>query len=134
MTVERTNETTRAAAGTRIQPEVLIVGAGPFGLTLTCEIARYGSSHRLNEAFPGPQPGSRGKGIQPRTLEGFDDLWIVDRVMAHGRTAMPILSTAADGKVKLGGGDYLEDSTDMPYPSTLIAPEWRLEEALRLIL
>jgi 2-polyprenyl-6-methoxyphenol hydroxylase-like FAD-dependent oxidoreductase len=48
---------------------VLIVGAGPTGLTLACELGRRGVSFRLIEAVPGPQPGSRGKGIQPRTLE-----------------------------------------------------------------
>ena len=48
--------------------DVLIVGAGPTGLTLACELTRAGVSVRLIEAAPGPQPGSRGKGIQPRTL------------------------------------------------------------------
>ena len=54
--------------------DVLIVGAGPTGLTLACELARRGVPFRLIEAAPGPQPGSRGKGLQPRTLEVFDDL------------------------------------------------------------
>ena len=59
---------------------VLIVGAGPTGLTLACELARRSISVRLIEAALGPQPVSRGKGVQPRTLEAFDDLGIVDRV------------------------------------------------------
>ena len=75
---------------------VLVVGAGPTGLTLACELARNGVSFRLIEAAPGPQPGSRGKGIQPRTLEVFDDLGIVDRVIANGQLAMPIRVTTAD--------------------------------------
>ncbi len=82
---------------------MLIVGAGPTGLTLACELARRDVAFRLVEAAPGPQPGSRGKGLQPRTLEVFDDLGIVERVLAHGRMAMPIRSTAADGRVTLGG-------------------------------
>src|SRR4051812_1597891 len=75
-------------------PTVLIVGAGPTGLELACELARRGVTFRLIEAAPGPQLGSRGKGIQPRTLEVFGDLGIVDRVLANGRMAMPIRSTA----------------------------------------
>ncbi|MCO5969684.1 FAD-dependent monooxygenase [Actinoallomurus soli] len=63
---------------------MLIVRAGPTGLTLACELARSGVSFRLIEAAPGPRPGSRGKGVQPRTLEVFDDLG-VDRVIANGR-------------------------------------------------
>jgi 2-polyprenyl-6-methoxyphenol hydroxylase-like FAD-dependent oxidoreductase len=126
---ETMTETTNA-------PKVLIVGAGPTGLTLACELARSGVSFRLIEAAPGPQPGSRGKGIQPRTLEVFGDLGIVDRVIANGRMAMPSSSTAPDGQVTLGGAvpETLRDRPDIPYPASLITPQWRTEEALRLRL
>ena len=68
---------------TRPATEALIVGAGPTGLTLACELARRHVPFRLIEAATGPQPGSRGKGVQPRTLEVFHDLGIIDRVLAH---------------------------------------------------
>jgi len=134
---------TTEAAGTTLSsqtpqvssaPEVLIVGAGPTGLTLACELARRGVSFRLVEAAPGPQPGSRGKGIQPRTLEVFDDLGVVDRVIAHGRMAMPIHTTAPDGQVTVSVDDTFDGRPDIPYPTTLITPEWRIEETLRLRL
>ena len=115
---------------------VLIIGAGPTGLTLACELARSGVPSRVIEAAPGPQPGSRGKGVQPRSLEVFEDLGLVDRVLAHGRLAMPMRSTAADGRVTLGGAvpESLLNRPDIPYPASLITPEWRIEEALRLRL
>ncbi|MEV4708239.1 FAD-dependent oxidoreductase [Actinoplanes sp. NPDC049316] len=115
---------------------VLIAGAGPTGLTLACELARGGVPFRLIEAAPGPRPGSRGKGVQPRTLEIFEDLGIAGRVLAHGRIAMPIHSTAPDGSVTRGGAvpEELADRPDIPYPASLITPEWRVEEALRLRL
>lgn len=117
-------------------PTALIVGAGPTGLTLACELARRGVSFRLIEAAPGPQAGSRGKGIQPRTLEVLGNLGIVDRVIANGRMAMPIRSTAPDGAVTLGGAEpeELRNRPDIPYTTSLITPEWRIEEALRLRL
>ena len=131
-------ETTNAKLAPQVRnaPTVLIAGAGPTGLTLACELARRGVSFRLIEAVPGPQPGSRGKGIQPRTLEVFGDLGIVDRVLANGRMAMPTRSTASDGQVTLGGAvpEALRDRPDIPYPASLITPEWRIEEALRLRL
>lgn len=114
----------------------LIVGGGPTGLTLACELARRGVAFRLIEASDGPQIGSRGMGIQPRTLEVFEDLGIVDRVLANGRMAMPIRSTSLGGDVTLGGDipQTLKDPPDIPYPASVITPEWRKEEALRLRL
>ncbi|MGK3208680.1 FAD-dependent oxidoreductase [Amycolatopsis sp. MEPSY49] len=120
----------------RTAPAVLIVGAGPTGLTLACELARRGVAARIVEASPGPQPGSRGKGLQPRSLEVFDDLGIVERVLAHGRMAMPMRSVAPDGQVTVGGAEpeTLRNRPDIPYTTSLITPEWRTEEALRLLL
>jgi 2-polyprenyl-6-methoxyphenol hydroxylase-like FAD-dependent oxidoreductase len=138
----RTNEKIQVDAEANLSPQVrnaptvLIVGAGPTGLTLACALARSGVPFRLIEAAPGPQRGSRGKGIQPRTLEVFGDLGIVDRVLANGRMAMPIRATAPDGQVTVGGAEpeTLKDRPDIPYTTSLITPEWRVEEALRLRL
>lgn len=112
---------------------VLIVGAGPTGLTLAVELARYRVPFRLIEAAPEPQTGSRGKGVQPRSLEVFDDLGIGERVRSNGRLAMPIRQTAPDGTVTVGGAEpeALKNRPDIPYTTSLITPEWRVEEALR---
>ncbi|MEN3536887.1 FAD-dependent oxidoreductase [Microbispora sp. ZYX-F-249] len=117
-------------------PTVLIVGAGPTGLTLACELARSGVPFRLIDAAPGPRPGSRGKGVQPRSLEVFEDLGIVDRVLANGWMAMPMHATAPDGRVTRGGAvpKSLTNRPDIPYAASLITPQWRVEEALRVRL
>lgn len=115
---------------------VLIVGAGPTGLTLAVSLARSGVPFRLIDAEPGPRPGSRGKGVQPRSLEIFEDLGIAKRVIANGRMAMPMDSTDPEGHVIHGGAvpASLRDRPDIPYAASLITPEWRVEEALRLQL
>lgn len=64
--------------------DVLICGAGAAGLTLAIDFARRGISSRLIEKLDDPFRGSRGKGIQPRTQEVFEDLGILDRVVAAG--------------------------------------------------
>jgi 2-polyprenyl-6-methoxyphenol hydroxylase-like FAD-dependent oxidoreductase len=112
---------------------VLIVGAGPTGLTLAVELARGGVPFRLIEAEPGPRPGSRGKGVQPRTLEIFEDLGIAERVIANGQLAIPMNSTGPDGQVRHGGAipESLANRPDIPYAASLITPQWRVEEALR---
>lgn len=124
------------APKSRNEPAVLIVGAGPTGLTLACELARRGVSFRIVEAAPAPQPGSRGKGVQPRSLEILDDLGVVERVLANGWLAMPMHSIAPDGQMTLGGlvPDSLMNRPDIPYPASLITPQWRVEEALRMRL
>jgi 2-polyprenyl-6-methoxyphenol hydroxylase-like FAD-dependent oxidoreductase len=68
----------------RSTTDVLIAGAGPTGLTLACELARRAVPFRLVDIAPNPFNGSRGKGLQPRTLEVFDDLGIVHDVLASG--------------------------------------------------
>ncbi|BDZ38016.1 FAD-dependent oxidoreductase [Microbacterium suwonense] len=127
---------TDATSSVPAEATVLVVGAGPTGLTLACELARKGVPFRLIDAGAGPQIGSRGKGVQPRTLEVFEDLGIVDRVLSHGRMAMPMRSTGLDGTVTLGGAEpeSLKNRPDIPYTTSLITPQWRIEETLRSLL
>jgi 2-polyprenyl-6-methoxyphenol hydroxylase-like FAD-dependent oxidoreductase len=42
---------------------VLIVGSGPTGLTLGCDLARRGVEFRIIEKAPNYFVGSRGKGL-----------------------------------------------------------------------
>ncbi|NKJ44310.1 FAD-dependent monooxygenase [Novosphingobium sp. SG720] len=64
--------------------DVLICGAGAAGLTLAIDLARRGISFRLIDKLEEPFRGSRGKAIQPRTQEVFEDLGIIDRILALG--------------------------------------------------
>lgn len=70
--------------------DVLIAGSGAAGLTLAIDLARRGVSFRLIEQNAQPFNGSRGKGIQPRTLEIFEDLGFVDRMAAAGTLSIAL--------------------------------------------
>ena len=75
--------------------DVLIAGAGPAGLVLACDLARRGVGFRIVEMNPAPpdhRSGSRGKGIQPRTLEVYDDLGVIDAVHAAGGPYSPAMA------------------------------------------
>jgi 2-polyprenyl-6-methoxyphenol hydroxylase-like FAD-dependent oxidoreductase len=64
---------------------ILIVGAGPTGLTLAAQMARFGVTPRLiDRAIVPPDDRSRAIVIQARTLELFQDLGIVQQVLDAG--------------------------------------------------
>ncbi|HYH34052.1 MAG TPA: FAD-dependent oxidoreductase, partial [Nocardioides sp.] len=54
--------------------DVLVVGAGPTGLTLACDLRRRGVDCTVVDRATTHHTRSRGKGLQPRSLEVFDDL------------------------------------------------------------
>jgi 2-polyprenyl-6-methoxyphenol hydroxylase-like FAD-dependent oxidoreductase len=115
--------------------EVLIVGAGPTGLALGCDLARRNVRFRIIDKADEFFNGSKGKGLQPRSLEVFDDLGIVDQVLSNGKFHIPFRGYqhgVSIGEKDLHAGRYPTPST--PYASTLITPQWRVEEALRGLL
>jgi 2-polyprenyl-6-methoxyphenol hydroxylase-like FAD-dependent oxidoreductase len=81
--------------------EVLICGAGAAGLTLGIELARRGVDFRLVEMLDAPFRGSRGMGVQPRSQEIFEDLGILERVVANGGIYPPLFEYRADGSTGL---------------------------------
>lgn len=112
--------------------DVLIVGAGATGLTLAIELQRRGVSHRLIDIAQAPLAGSRGKGVQPRSLEIFDMIGVIDDVLADSTLYQPM-------KIHLGPlrrtvralGTAYEPSEDRPHPNLLMVSQWRTEQALR---
>lgn len=64
---------------------VLVVGAGPVGLTLALALERHGVPVVLLEAQAQVCDGSRALGMSRRTLEIWAALDAVDGIAAHGR-------------------------------------------------
>ncbi|MFD7718755.1 FAD-dependent monooxygenase [Streptomyces sp. NPDC059814] len=110
---------------------VLIVGAGPSGLALACDLARRGVPALLVEQAPALFPGSRGKGIQPRTREVLDDLGVGAAVREHGGPA-PVGMVWQNGE---RAGEHrmfrVAAATDAePYGEPWMMPQWRTQEIL----
>ncbi len=71
--------------------DVLVVGAGPTGLVLACDLARRGIAVRIVDRSPAPPRTSRAKGPNPRSLEILDDLGVAKAVLAAGSAPLPML-------------------------------------------
>lgn len=112
--------------------DVIIVGAGPTGLTLAIELARRSIGFRLVEAAKAPFAGSRGKGIQPRTLEIFHDLGIIEKILNTGMPYPEVRVHLGPLSLRLGplGGRH-QATEAIPYPNLWLVPQHRTEAILR---
>ncbi|MFI9249256.1 FAD-dependent monooxygenase [Streptomyces sp. NPDC053069] len=110
---------------------VLIVGAGPTGLTLGIDLARRGVEALVVERAESLFPGSRGKGLQPRTQEVFDDLGVLEAIRAAGGP-YPARMIWKDGK-RIGAQpmfDAIEPDEGTPHTDPLMIAQWRTQEVL----
>lgn len=94
------------AASGNSHADVLVVGAGPTGLTMACELARHGIAPRIIDKAPAPSDKSKAFGIHARTLELFETMGIADTVLGQGNICngfdmydhgKPLASVAFDG-------------------------------------
>ncbi|BDB19584.1 hypothetical protein cym2001_29490 [Pseudomonas sp. CYM-20-01] len=112
--------------------DVLICGAGAAGLTLAIDLARRGITFRLIEKNPRPFHGSRGKGIQPRSQEVFEDLGILDRLMAVGGVYPTDRRYRDDGSYS--DADFSASTAPTPaepYQQPLMVPQFLTEQLMR---
>lgn len=106
--------------------DVLVVGAGPSGLFMAAELVRHGLSVRVIEKNAERSIHSKALAIQPRTLEIFAHLGIVDRFLAEGLRVQAMNPTASGrplGRLSFTG-------LDTPYPFVLSLEQSKTERIL----
>jgi 2-polyprenyl-6-methoxyphenol hydroxylase-like FAD-dependent oxidoreductase len=112
--------------------DVLVVGAGPTGLTLACELAVRGVRFRIIDRAETFFGGSRADGIQPRTMEVFADIGVIDSILASGDLGMVMRAYQGDEVVWEGQmSEPAEPTPSVPYPNIWFVPQFRTEEILR---
>jgi len=108
------------------QLSVLIVGAGPTGLTLACELARRDINFRIIEKKSERTQTSNALGIQARTIELFDDMGIVNRFLDLGDKAHSV-TVHSENKAL---AHVILDQLDSIYKFILMVPQNETERIL----
>jgi 3-(3-hydroxy-phenyl)propionate hydroxylase len=67
--------------------DVLVVGAGPTGLTLAAALVRQGFGVTVVERAPAPSTEWRASTFHPPTLEMLEELGVVDEMISRGLVA-----------------------------------------------
>ena len=102
--------------------DVLVIGAGPTGLTLACELALAGVHCRVLERRATAPNITRAFAVHARTLELLDARGLADDVVARGVPVREI-APAPGAMVDLR-------TLDSRFPMILIAPQSATEQVL----
>jgi 2-polyprenyl-6-methoxyphenol hydroxylase-like FAD-dependent oxidoreductase len=107
--------------------DVLVVGAGPVGLTAAAELRRRGVVVRCVDAERHHNVSTKALGLQARTLELFERLDVVGAAVARGLPVREFNIYSEEHRIAhfdMGG-------LDTPYPYLLMLPQNTTEEILR---
>jgi 2-polyprenyl-6-methoxyphenol hydroxylase-like FAD-dependent oxidoreductase len=77
---------------------VLVVGAGPTGLLLACELNRRGVPCELIDAQPAPNHWDRATVVHPRSLQIFESMGLVEQFLAAG-CRQRVIKVHSDGEL-----------------------------------
>ena len=105
--------------------DVLVVGAGPVGLTMAAELARHGTHCRIIDRLAEPFPYCRAIGVTPRTLEVWEDMGIAREMIDAGLWIDGLRSIIHGHPPK----DNLLELDDLPY-GELGLPQYETERLL----
>ena len=106
--------------------DVLVVGAGPVGLTAAAELRRHGVRCRIVDTLPAPQHHAKAVGVQPRTLEVWDAMGLVREALDE---AVPLLGQLLFVDGKPGPRIDMRLPPDVPYTFAAL-PQYTTERLL----
>jgi 2-polyprenyl-6-methoxyphenol hydroxylase-like FAD-dependent oxidoreductase len=95
--------------------DVLVVGAGPTGLTLAALLAQSGTRFRFVDRQLDRVHESRALGVQPRTLEVLSTLDVTDELVERGNRAVRVHLHFGRRVVQVRLFDIGIDDTAYPY-------------------
>ena len=116
-------------ANSTIQTDVMIIGAGPTGLSLGCQLIRYGIEFVIIDKSETITTFSKALGVHARTLEIYEQIGIIKEALAQGTVA---------GKVRMLAGAQVRGEVDLSnigegltaYPYMLVLEQSKNERLL----
>ncbi|UUU34797.1 FAD-dependent monooxygenase [Streptomyces sp. CA-210063] len=112
----------------RQERSVLVVGAGPVGLVVACELLQRGVTVRVVDAGRGPSAHSRANVIWPRNLELLDRIGVTDELLGLGHR---LAGTAFYSRGRRLATAWMSKLPDSPYPFALTISQNETERVLR---
>src|SRR5262245_8524512 len=112
-----------------IKTDILIVGAGPTGLSFGCQLLRYGIDFIIVERNEGITPYSKAIGVHARTLEIFDQIGLAQEAVGRG-TVAGTARLIIDGEIR-GELHFSNVGKGMsPFPFVLMLEQSKTERLL----
>ena len=108
------------------EADVLVVGAGPVGLVMACELARRKVKVRVIDKLPAATVESRAILLHPRSLEMLERLGVVEQIITSG-VRTDGMQLHADGKIL---ADLTFESVDSHYPFSITTAQTETERIL----
>lgn len=102
---------------------ILVVGAGPVGLSLALDLARRGLPVEVFEADAELNTQIRASTFHPRTLELFAAWGVVDALLARGHRVDRLQYWERDPRRLIAEFDYRLIAADTPFPFRLQCPQ-----------
>jgi 2-polyprenyl-6-methoxyphenol hydroxylase-like FAD-dependent oxidoreductase len=112
-----------------MKTDVIIVGAGPTGLSMACQFIRYGVDFVILDRKETTTPHSKAIGVQARTLEIYEQIGLADKLIEQGAIAAKARMVVG-GEVR-GEVEFSELGKGLsPYPFVLIVEQGKHEKIL----
>ncbi len=109
------------------QPEVLVVGSGPTGLSLAITLRRFGVPTRVVDRATAPSGVSKALAVWSGSLEALDGMGVITDFVAAGQRLNALkVGDAGHELASLAVGEGI----DSPYPFPLLLPQSRTEQLL----